>query len=202
MLLNEWVNHEDGNCGDHNQTILEHIGELLLAEHFGNVAHGRGIDIVQQENVTKDELQWKEIRIGQIDKCVEECIPVRDRVKQGVDCDDRTRQRQNNIPDKSPIADPIDLSRFEQFVGNRLLKKGSGDDHVVNQKRAGNDHRPWSVQQSGLLDHEVGRNQSAVEQDGEYEEEHDDVATAEIFAGEGQAARMVMTTLIVVPAVA
>ena len=89
------------------------------------------------------------------------------------------------MPKELHVAAAVDLGGFEQLIRNVHLKEGARDDHVPGGDGGGNQHRPAGVDHAGVAHHQVGRDDAAVEDHGEHEQEHVDVAAAETASGDG-----------------
>jgi hypothetical protein len=70
---------------------------------------------------------------------------------------------------------------IQQFIRDRRPEKRGGNDHIPHGKRRRQDQCPPGVQQSQILHHQVGGNQPPAEEQGEYEQHHDESASHQVL---------------------
>ncbi len=184
------INTHHRQRGDHDDGIFDQLRHFsrLIRRRTGE--HG-ACRLAVDQNGADHQLQGLKVVVSQIDHRRKIRVPVRNGVPQPDHGDDRLGQRQHD-PDK--IADapqPVDLCRLPQISRNAGLKKGPGDDHIINGNRSREYDRPDRVIKPQVPDVQIGRNQSAAEKHGDEKEHINELVAEHILSRQSIAGRQI-----------
>ena len=135
------------------------------------------------ENFPKYQLQGELIARGEKDQRLDVRVPVPDPVAQRKKRHQRRRYRQDDPEQKLEVAAPRRCVRPPASrSGRRSSKKERADDDHEGVHGVGSDHRPERVQHAEVAHHQVGRDQSAGQVQGDDQDLQDGLAAAQVFS--------------------
>ena len=94
----------------------------------------------------------------------------------------RRRHRQDDPDQELEVAAPVDASGLLHLVRDGGLEEGARDDDHEGVHGVGSDHRPERVQHAEVAHHQVGRDQSAGQVQGDDQDLQDGLAAAQVLA--------------------
>ena len=112
-----------------------------------------------------------------------------DRIEENQYRQDGFTQRQYNLHKELRVCRSVQLCRLQQVIRDTLLEEGTGHNQVPGADCPGQDQCPHRVNQSQVPDMQVSRNQACGKDHRESNHHHEDVASHQVFPGQGISSR-------------
>ena len=142
-------------CNMKDGSKLDHFGQLIqfckaARYHRGLAGAGGALD----QDIAQHQRQRSLIG-SQVDQSGEPVVPVGHHAVHDHDGHDGAAQRNDHFDEHRPLGGTVDLGGFQQLPGDVVLKEVADDDDIADRHDTGQEQRPHTAQQTGLLDDEV-----------------------------------------------
>ncbi len=186
VALEQQVQRQHGNAGHDDDPVLHRLRRL---DHFRVGAlvlrpelHHRARDLAGREKIPEHELDRVEIRLVQVDEGAEEVVPLPDAVEEQHDDQDGRRDGQQDPEEVAEVSVAVQLARRVELRDVRGTEKGARDEQVDHLDPVDHEQGPVCVAQPQGVDHDVLRDETAREEDGDEEKKGEGLPAGEIAA--------------------
>src|SRR5579885_617979 len=185
VALRDGIDEQHRDRGDHDHGVTQQRVHGLDTDDLLHGAAARLEAILtHDEQAAQHQLQRIQRLVLQEDQRIEIGIPLAHRVQQEEHRDDRVRGRQDDPQQELQLRAAVQPRRIIELAGYRRLEEGLGQEDLEDAQRRGEDQRPARVEQAEVFDHQIERDQAAVEDEGEDQEPDPDLPPDEVLARE------------------
>ena len=138
-----------------------------------------GFRLALDQDGTQHQLQRLLRCAVQVDHGVKVAVPHGHELPQGQNCHHRHTDGQQDLEEVKHLAGSIHIRSFAQLTRDALII-GAGNDHVPHAECSRQNDRPHGIQQTQIVDEQVGGNQTAAEKHRDHKQGVEDFFAFEV----------------------
>ena len=161
--MEEGIHDQQRQAGNDNGCILEQLGHFCAFSRALNIGNHTGFGLALDQDRAQHQLQGLFGGTVQVDHRVKIAVPHSYKLPKSKHRHYRHTNRQQDIKEVAHFAGTIHIGCLTKLTRDPLIV-GTGNDHIPDAECTRQDNRPHGIQQTDIVDEQVGRDQTAVEE--------------------------------------